>query len=71
MNGIMAAMPSSRNSRLPTGTRRAVALECAVAMIASRPLPRFAPSTRPSATGIGSMPDAASVAMSSTIARPE
>ena len=43
----------------------------AVASHASTPLPRLAPSTRPSATGAGTMPDAASVAVSSTIARLE
>ena len=42
-----------------------------MAISASRPLPRLAPSTRPSAAVTGRMPELASVAVSSTMARLE
>ena len=54
--------------RQPPHLRRRVARS---ASIASTPLPRLAPSTRPSATGSGIIACAASVAVSSTIARLE
>jgi hypothetical protein len=43
----------------------------AVRITASSPLPRLAPSTRPSAIDVGTMPLTASVAVSSTMARLE
>ena len=57
--------------RLPSGGGVRPRRRRAVVSTASSPLPTLAPSTRPSATFIGSMPAAASVAVSSTMARLE
>jgi hypothetical protein len=65
------AMPITLNIRLPSGTWRVSMLALMVVSTASMPLPRFAPSTRPSATSIGITPLLASVAVSSTMARLE
>ena len=70
-SGTMITQPSSRNSRLPRLTRRASGGDVIVLSIASRPLPRLAPSTRPSATCSEITFDVASVAVSSTTARLE
>ena len=71
ISGITAAAPMPLKIRLPSGSRRTGADEPLVAIIASSPLPTFAPSTRPSATGTGNSAELASVAVSSTIARLE
>ena len=70
-SGIASAQPPSLNSRLPIGRRGARSAGRQLVSIARMPLPMFAPSTRPSATVTGRMPEAASVAVSSTIARLE
>jgi hypothetical protein len=64
-------MPRTLNTKLPSGTWRTSTVDLAVVSTASRPLPRLAPSTRPSATSSGITPEAASVAVSSTMARLE
>ena len=66
-----APRPSSLKTRLPSGTCRTSTADLAVVSTASRPLPRLAPSTRPSATSSGTTPELASVAISSTTARLE
>ncbi len=66
-----ACSAMSLNRKLPSVTRRASGGERAVDSIARRPLPRFAPSTSPSATWMPMTSDAASVAISSTTARLE
>ena len=63
--------PTALNTRLPIGSRRSATGACAVVITASSPLPRLAPSTSPSATLVGRMPEAASAAVSSTLARLE
>jgi hypothetical protein len=61
--------PATLNTRLPKATRRPPPGVRALTRRARRALPRFAPSTRQSATGTATTWDAASVAASSTVAR--
>ncbi len=63
--------PISLNRKLPSVTRRASGGERSVDSMPSRPLPRLAPSTRPSATGSAITCSDASVATSRTTARLE
>ena len=63
--------PATLKSRLPNATRRPPPGMRAFTMSASRPLPRFAPSTRQSATGTATTLVAASDAVISTTARLE
>lgn len=65
------ATPSPLNSRLPTVTCRTGTADLAVVSTASRPLPRLAPSTSPSATSSGTTLELAMAATSSTTARLE
>ncbi len=71
MKGPTTATPSALKSRLPTVTCRTATADLAVVSTASRPLPRLAPSTRPSATSSGTTFDVAMAATSSTTARLE
>ena len=50
-SGIASRQPMSLNRKLPSVTRRASGGERSVDSMPRRPLPRLAPSTRPSATG--------------------
>ncbi len=70
INQMAIATPNTLKSRLPSGTWRVLTPDLTVVMTASRPLPRLAPSTMPSAT---SSPTtcSASVEASSTTARLE
>lgn len=68
---MASAAPMPLKIRLPSGRRLTWGEALPVASIASSPLPTLAPSTSPSATDSGTMPDAASVAVSSTMARLE
>ena len=68
---MATSAPVTLNIRLPSGRRRASGAALAVASTASRPLPTLAPITSPSATVSGRMSAAASVAVSSTMARLE
>ena len=70
-NGIVNAQPASLNSRLPSGKRRRTVGGPELVNIERMPLPKLAPSTRPSAPSTGRMPDAASVAVSNTNAKLE
>ena len=69
--GAAIAMPMILNTRFPNGTWRVWMLVPSVVSTPSRPLPRLAPSTSPSATSSGITPVLASVAVSSTVARLE
>ncbi len=69
--GIASTQPISLNRKFPSVTRRASGGERSVDSMPSRPLPRLAPSTRPSAIGSGIIDSEASVAISSTTARLE
>ena len=71
MNGATSATPSILNIRLPTVTWRTSMVDLAVVMTASSPLPRLAPSTKPSATSSGTTLALAIAATSSTMARLE
>jgi hypothetical protein len=70
-SGIAITTPISLNRKLPSVTRRASGGERSVDSIPSVPLPRFAPSTSPRATGGAMTPSWASAATSSTTARLE
>jgi hypothetical protein len=70
-SGIAHVAPITLNSRLPIGSRRSAIGARLVSSTASKPLPRLAPSTSPSATVTGTMPETAKVATSSTMARLE
>ena len=71
MSGVMMMTPMILKNRLPSGTCRVCTLERMVVATASKPLPRLAPTTSPSATSTGIPPEPASVAVSSTVARLE
>ena len=71
MNGAMIATPRILKIRLPSGTCRAATFERSVVITASSPLPRLAPSTRPSPTSTGIPPEPTMVAVSSTVAKLE
>ena len=71
MKGMATATPSSLKTRLPTVTWRTAISDLAVVSTASTPLPRLAPSTRPSATSRGTTAELAIAATSSTTARLE
>ena len=68
---MASTQPISLNRKLPSVTRRASGGERSVDSMPSMPLPRLAPSTRPSATGSEIIDSDASVAISSTTARLE
>ena len=70
-NGRISSAPASLNAKLPNARRRAAAFCATVPISASKPLPRFAPITRHSATFSEITPDEASVAVSKTAARLE
>ena len=70
-SGIATSAPTDLKTKLPSGSRRSSGAAPLVASIASTPLPTLAPSTRPRATVVGSMPCEASVDVSSTMARLE
>ncbi len=70
-NGTRRRQPISLNRKLPSVTRRASGGAFNVDSIPRRPLPRFAPSTSPSATGSPTTCSDASAAISSTTARLE
>ena len=62
-SGTASTQPISLKMRLPSGTRRASGVARSVDSMPSRPLPRLAPSTRPSATGSAITCSDASVAI--------
>ena len=68
-SGMVIRQPITRKNRLPSATRRPALPAPAVARSAMRPLPRFAPSTRKSATLRAIRPLATNAAVSSTMAR--
>ena len=71
IKGAVTRHPASLKTKFPIGTRRASIGDFAVVISARMPLPRFAPNTSPSATSGGITPEAARVAVNSTIARLE
>ena len=69
--GAAMATPAILKIRLPTVTWRTGIGDLAVVRTASKPLPRLAPSTRPSATSSGTTFELAMAATSSTTAKLE
>jgi hypothetical protein len=68
---MASSAPTALNTKLPSGRRRSAGLPRAVTSIASTPCRRWRRAPARSATDSGSMPCAASVAVSSTMARLE